>query len=858
MLAQFSPLRGSKNGGHKDPRTRAFENIGTTISRRRAVKTRINRCFFWTGLILGLYWGASASAATSNQALEKMDPTTVLWYTHPADRWENALPVGNGRLGAMVFGKTDEEKVQFNEETYWSGGPYSQTAKGGHKVLPEVQKLIFDGNYLQAHKWFGRYLMGYPVEQQKYQSLGDLILKFAPGGEVKNYRFELDLDSAIVRVSYEQSGIRFVREVFSSPIDQVIVIRLTSDRPGSISFVANLRGYRNEAHSNYATDYFQMDGYGEDSLILRGKSADYLGVEGKLRYQARLKAIPEGGSLTVEDTDLIVKNAAAVTLYLAAATNFVNYQDVSADPNERVEAVLKPIEDKSFEEIKKAHIKEHQELFRRVAIDLGSTANSSLPTDERLQKFDGQNDPNLAALCFQFGRYLLISSSRPGTQPANLQGIWNPYMNPPWDSKYTTNINLEMNYWPAEVGNLSECTEPLIRMIKELTDQGAEVAREHYGARGWVFHQNSDLWRVAAPMDGPQWGTFTTGGAWLCTHLWEHYLYTGDGEFLKDVYPVMKGCVEFFLDFLVEHPKYGWLVTSPSTSPENFPARPGNDLFFDEVTAWMSPGTTICAGSTIDIQILNDLFGYVALAADILGTDQEFKKKVLDTRRRLAPMQIGQKGDLQEWLEDWGQKEKSHRHISNLYGLFPGNQISLRKTPQLAEASRVVLEQRGLEGNGWSSAWKMGCWARLLDARKAMENFNYCIHNYTLNSLFSLCSGALQVDGALGVAAAVAEMLLQSHENELCFLPSLPESWTKGEVRGLCARGGFEVGLKWESGRLREASIYSKNGKMCRLRTNLPLNVKCEGKAIRCRRPEKGVLAFPTVPGRTYLLCVEK
>ena len=822
------------------------------------MKTIIKKYFYLTGFVLALCSGGVGAQVAQDKVEYNIYPTTILWYTHPADKWENALPVGNGRLGAMVFGKTDEERIQFNEETYWSGGPYSQTVKGGYKALPEIQKLIFDGNYIKAHKLFGRYLMGYPVEQQKYQSMGDLILKFAPDSEVKDYRLELDLDSAIARVSYEQNGIHFIREIFITPVDQVIVVRLTSDKPGNISFVANLRGYRNEAHSNYATDYFQIDGYGKDGLILRGKSADYMGVEGKLRYEARLRAVPEGGSLIVDDTDLIIRNADAVTIYLAAATNFVNYKNVSADPNQRVGVALKSIEEKSFEEIKEAHLKEHQRLFRRVAIDLGSTPNSFLPTDERLRKFDGENDPNLAALCFQFGRYLLISSSRPGTQPANLQGIWNQSMNPSWDSKYTTNINLEMNYWPAEVGNLSECTEPLIRMIKELTDQGSEVAREHYGAKGWVFHQNTDLWRVAAPMDGPDWGAFTTGGAWLCTHLWEHYLFTGDKEFLKDVYPVMKGCVEFFLDFLVEHPKYGWLVTNPSTSPENFPGRPGNDPFFDEITAWMSPGTTICAGSTIDMEILNDLFGYVAQAADILGIDQEYKKKILDTQNCLAPMQIGKKGELQEWLEDWEQKEKSHRHISNLYGLFPGNQISPRKTPKLAEASRVVLEQRGLEGNGWSSAWKMACWARLLNPRKALYNFNYCIHNYTFNSLFSICSKALQVDGAFGVAAAVAEMLFQSHENELCFLPALPDSWSEGEVSGLCARGGFEVGLKWENGALREASIYSRNGKTCRIRTSLPLKVKCEGKAVRCGRPEKGILEFKTVRGQRYLLCAGK
>jgi alpha-L-fucosidase 2 len=785
-----------------------------------------------------------------------INPTTLLWYEHPADKWENALPVGNGRLGAMVFGRPDEETIQFNEETYWSGGPYSQTVKGGYRALPEIQKLIFEGKYIKAHKVFGQYLMGYPVEQMKYQSFGDLILKFSIQGEVKNYRHWLDLDQAIATTSYRQNGIQIMREVFVTPADQVIVVRLTADRPGCISFTANLRGYRNQAHSNYATDYFHMDGYGDDGLILRGKSADYLGVDGKIRYQARLKALPEGGRMNVDDTDLIIDNADAVTLYIAAATNFINYKDVSADPNQRVEEVLKAIRGKSFDDIKKTHIKEHQKLFRRVSIDFGSRRNSFLPTDERLEKFNGNNDPNLAALCFQFGRYMLISSSRPGTQPANLQGIWNKYMNPNWDSKYTTNINTEMNYWPAEVGNLSECTEPLFTMIQELTDQGSDVAKEHYGAKGWVYHQNTDLWRVAAPMDGPDWGTFTTGGAWLCTHLWEHYLYTRDKKFLKNVYPIMKGSVEFFLDFLVEHPGYGWLVTNPSTSPENFPGRPGNDRFFDEVCAWMSPGTTICAGSTIDMQILNDLFSYVAEAADILSVDEKFKEKVLATREQLAPMQIGHKGDLQEWLEDWDQKEKSHRHISNLYGLFPGNQISPKRTPKFAEASEVVLEQRGLTGNGWASAWKMACWARLYNPDKAMDNFDYYIHHYCLNSLYSICSRWIQVDGSFGVTAAVAEMLLQSHENEIHLLPAIHTSWETGNVKGLCTRGGFEVDMKWEKGELVSATLYSKNGEKCRVRTITHVQVLCNGMTLTPKVLEENVIEFDTEQGLKYEITV--
>jgi alpha-L-fucosidase 2 len=777
-----------------------------------------------------------------------------LWYKRPAAKWTEALPVGNGRLGAMVFGKTDEERIQFNEETYWSGGPYSQTVKGGHEALPEIQKLIFDGEYIKAHRLFGRHLMGYPVEQQKYQSLGNLILKLGAKGEVQDYRLELDLDSAIVTVTYTQDGVRFVREVFSSPVDQAIVVRLTADRPGRIDFTAELRGCRNEAHSNYATDYFQMDGYGDDGLIVRGKSADYLGVEGKIRYEARLEALPTGGRMVVDGPYLEVSGADAVTLYLAAATNFVNYKDVSGDPQARVGAVLDAVVKKPYEDLKAAHIREHRRLFRRASLTLPSGPTSHLPTDERLAAFDGANDPALAALCFQFGRYLLISSSRPGTQPANLQGIWNESMNPSWDSKYTTNINTEMNYWPSEVGNLSECAEPLFRMIRELTDQGREVAREHYDAGGWVFHQNTDLWRVAAPMDGPDWGAFTTGGAWLCTHLWEHYLFTGDDVFLRDAYPMMKGCVEFFLDFLVEHPKSGWLVTNPSTSPENFPARPGNDPFYDEVCAWMSPGTTICAGSTIDMQVLNDLFGYIAEAAKILGEDQEFSKQVLEKRSRLAPMRIGKNGDLQEWLEDWDQKEMSHRHISNLYGLFPGNQVSLRRTPKLADGCRVVLEQRGLEGNGWSSAWKMACWARLAKPAKAIENFNYCIHNYTLPNLFSICSRALQVDGTFGVAGAVAEMLIQSHEDAIVLLPAVPESWAKGEAEGLCARGGFEISISWADGKLKHATIKSKNGKTCRIRTDRVVFLSCKEAGGRTLKPKNGFVDFETMPGQVYSL----
>jgi len=431
-------------------------------------------------------------------------------------------------------------------------------------------------------------------------------------------------------------------------------------------------------------------------------------------------------------------------------------------------------------------------------------------------------------------------------------------MNPMWDSKYTTNINTEMNYWPAEVANLSECAEPLFRMIRELTDQGSAVAREHYGARGWVHHQNTDIWRVAAPMDGPNWGGFATGGAWLATHLWEHYRFSGDKAFLAEYYPVMKGAAEFLLDFLVPHPKYGWLVTNPSTSPENFPLAPGNDRFFDEVTGSMSSGTALVAGSAIDTQLTADLFAAVSDAAGILGVDADLRDRIAAAKARLAPMRVGRNGDLQEWLEDWGQREKSHRHISNLYGLFPGTQISLRRTPELAAASRVVLDQRGLPGNGWASAWKAASWARLLDAGRALENVVYAVRNYTTDSLFSICSRAMQVDGTMGMTAAIAEMLLQSHEDDIVLLPALPREWPAGAVTGLRARGGFGVDLEWQGGQLSRSTITSTLGSTCRLRTPAAVQVMSGGRPVAVARPQPGVVEFTTAPGARYEVTPER
>ncbi|TFH38531.1 MAG: glycoside hydrolase family 95 protein [Bacteroidia bacterium] len=803
--------------------------------------------YLFTALLLTLSWYTLLSQE------EKFDPSTVLWYTSPAKAWEEALPVGNGRLGAMVFGNYPEERIQINEETYWSGGPYSATVEGGWKVLPEIQQKIFEGDPLGAHKLFGRYLMGYPVEQQKYQSTANLHLFFDKSGDISDYRRWLDLETGISYVEYREGDIVFRREMFVSAPDQVIVVRLFASEPGSLNFRAQLRGCRNQAHSNYATDYFRMDGIGSDGLMVTGKSADYLGVEGKIRYRAQLKVIPEGGEMDVNGIDLNVRNADAVTLIIAAATNFIDYRDVSGDQNQKVEEWLANITGKSYSELKNLAVNDYKELFDRVDLELPATPASYLPTDERMTSFENNSDPCLAALCYNFGRYILISSSRPGTEAANLQGIWNQDMNPSWDSKYTTNINIEMNYWPVESGNLAECAEPLITMVKELTDQGSEVAREHYGASGWVFHQNTDIWRVAAPMDGPTWGTFTTGGAWLTTHLYEHYLYSLDKEYLREVYPVIKGSVEFFMDFLVEHPNGKWLVTNPSNSPENPPMAPGYDYFFDEITG-MYYFTTICYGSSIDMQILYDLFGYYIESAKVLGLDSGFVTQVTRARGRLVPPMIGSDGTLQEWTEDYGQMEEKHRHFSHLYGLYPGNVISVKNTPELIGGCKAVLEQRGDGGTGFSRGWKMSLWARLFDGNRAYSIFKGYIREQAYPRLFAKCYTPLQMDGTMGVTAGITEMLVQSHQGVIDLLPALPDEWERGSFRGVRVRGAFEISFEWRDKKVARVEILSGEGQNCRLATG-PSTVKTiDGKRVDTITHKDKTIEFKTVKGERYVV----
>ncbi len=814
----------------------------------------INLLFIFCILLISINISGQSETVYDKIMAKAFDPATLLWYDAPAEKWDEALPVGNGRLGAMVFGKAGEERIQLNEETYWSGGPYNTVVNGAYKVLTEIQDLVFKEKFLEAHNKFGRHLMGYPVEQMKYQSLANLHLFFDYQDSVSNYARWLNLQEGIAGVSYTAKGVNYVREVFASAPDQFIAVRITADKPGQVSLKANLRGERNQAHSNYGTDYFQMDPLDKDGLTLTGKSTDYLGVEGKIRYEARIKAIPEGGTTRTEGVDLIIENADAVTLYFFAATNFVNYKDLSADPKQRNDEYLKVLSKKTKEQLMDAALKDHQEYFDRVELKLSNTLNSFLTTTDRIIKIQISPDPSLAALSYQFGRYLMIASSRPGTEPANLQGIWNDNMNPSWDSKYTTNINTQMNYWPVESGNLSECAEPLIRMIRELMDQGSQVAREHYGARGWVFHQNTDLYRVAAPMDGPTWGTFTVGGAWLCTHLWEHYLYTLDLDFLKEAFPIIEGSVQFFIDFLVPHPNGKWLVTNPSTSPENFPNSGGNKPYFDEVTAGFREGTTICAGSSIDMQILYDLFGYYLEAAFILEKESVLVQQVREAKEKLVPPQIGKDGSLQEWTDDWTSLEEKHRHFSHMYGLFPGMVLNEKRTPELIEAYKKVLEERGDASTGFARAWKMALWARLGDGDRANRIYKGYLKEQCCSSLFAMCFRSLQVDGSFGVTAAISEMLVQSHDGFIKILPALPDEWAEGSFKGVCARGAFVLNFTWENKTIKELIVSSNAGAMCRLEYMPGLEISSNGKSIAYEILPNGLVEFLTLKGNNYTI----